>query len=230
MPQTPRLLELFSGTGSVGRSFREKGWEVVSVDLDPKSGANLITDVGTWYFQAAHPPGFFDCVWASPPCTHYSSARTTAKTPRDLEGSDRLVQKALDIAAYHRPKGGHFIENPQSGLLKGRAVVQALSFVDTSYCKYDYPYRKTTRIWTDNTHFKPNNACSRNEPCYVMAELGHHTMTAQRGPGKHKGSPISGDCCSLNQLHSMPKKLCDQIAEAATHALETHDEESFLSE
>jgi len=28
----------------------------------------------------------------------YSRARTTAKTPRDLEGSDKLVQRVLDLA------------------------------------------------------------------------------------------------------------------------------------
>ena len=34
-----RLLELYSGTGSVGRAFAALGWDVVSVDLDPRANA-----------------------------------------------------------------------------------------------------------------------------------------------------------------------------------------------
>ncbi len=118
----PRLLELCSGTGSIGRAFDAIGWDVTSVDVDPKSNASIITDVGSWDYKVFE-PGYFDCVWASPPCTHYSRARTTATTPRDLEGSDRLVQTVLDIIAFFKP-ASFFIENPQTGLLKGRDVVR----------------------------------------------------------------------------------------------------------
>ena len=154
---------------------------------------------------------------ASPPCTHYSRARTTASTPRDLEGSDRLVQKVLDIIGYHKP-ATFFIENPQTGLLKDRAVVHGLCYSDTSYCKYDFPYRKATRIWHNSFQFQPQVMCSGASPCYVCQELGHHEATAQRGPGKLKGSVRGLDRCSLHQLYSMPKKLCDEIAAAAAAA------------
>jgi site-specific DNA-cytosine methylase len=61
-----RLLELFAGTGSVGRAFRELGWEVVSLDIEP--GHTIQADVLTWDYRT-YPPGYFDCVHASPPCT-----------------------------------------------------------------------------------------------------------------------------------------------------------------
>ena len=41
----PRLLELFSGKGSIGRAFEAEGWEVVSLDLDRKFRPTVCCDV-----------------------------------------------------------------------------------------------------------------------------------------------------------------------------------------
>ena len=94
----PHLLELFSGTGSTGRVFEAAGWRVTSVDCEPRLGPTICCDV--LRLEPGMVQGNVDLIWASPPCTHYSIARTTAKTPRDLEGSDRLVQKVLDLADH----------------------------------------------------------------------------------------------------------------------------------
>ncbi len=163
-------------------------------------------------------PGRFYCIWASPPCTHYSRARTTASTPRDLEGADRLVRRVLEIIDYHKP-ASFFIENPQTGLLKDRDVVSGLSFSDTSYCKYGFKYQKKTRIWHNNFHFEPETMCSGASPCWAARDLGHHEATAQRGPGMLKGGLRASDRCSLDRLYSIPELLCDQIAAAASATL-----------
>ena len=110
----PLLVELFSGTGSIGRAFRQKGWDVFAVDLNPKAAADLHIDV--LELTPAMLPAHIDAIWASPPCTHYSRARTKAKTPRDLTGSDKLVQQVLDLVAHYGVP--FFMENPHSGLLK----------------------------------------------------------------------------------------------------------------
>ena len=42
----PRLLELFSGTDSIGSVFKAQSWEVTSVDSDPRAHATVHADMG----------------------------------------------------------------------------------------------------------------------------------------------------------------------------------------
>ena len=80
----------------MGKAFQDKGWLVTSVDIREDFNPSILCDVMAFDVKMLEGP--VDLLWATPPCTHYSSARTTAKTPRDLIGSDALVQKVLAIA------------------------------------------------------------------------------------------------------------------------------------
>ena len=196
----PVLLELFSGTGSVGRSFRACGWDVFSVDIDAAAKPTLVANVLDLQWDALPPR--VDCIWASPPCTHYSRARTKAKTPRDLEGSDALVQKVLDITdRYGVP---WFMENPHSGLLESREVVEYLPFKVVDYCKYGKPYRKRTAIWT-NTWWEPRQPLCKHD-CPVSTGS-KHISRAQQVPSSNTDVRYS-----RNELYSIPPALCDEIA------------------
>ena len=201
----PVLLELFSGTGSVGRSFRARGWEVFSVDIDATAKPTLVANVLDLQLDAL--PVRVDCIWASPPCTHYSRARTKAKTPRDLEGSDAIVQKVLDILDFYITCSW-FMENPESGLLKGREVVAGLPFQVVDYCKYGKPYRKRTAIWT-NTYWEPARSLCKHD-CPVSSGS-RHTARAQQGTSSATDVRYSRD-----ELYSIPPALCDEIADYAT--------------
>ena len=114
------ILELFSGTGSIGDAFTNGGWDVTSLDASKKGSATICCDILLWDYKA-YESGYFDAIWASPVCTHYSAARTNAKTPRDFEWADSLVLKTLEIIEYFKPNTW-YIENPQSGLLKNPSL------------------------------------------------------------------------------------------------------------
>ena len=221
----PRCLELFSGTGSIGRAFRDRGWEVVSLDVDAKSCPTVVADILKWDFKT-YPKGYFDFVWASPLCTYYSIARSTKKsTPEELAYADSLVQKSLEIIKYFGASWA--FENPASGRLKGRPFLVALDLQwrDVTYCMYNGPgYKKQTRIWNNlGSHWKPLPICCKTSRCRFFAN-NMHPLTAQRGPCRSSKGKRVGDGFTQNQLYHIPAALCDEIARAAESALrERHD-------
>jgi len=210
------MLDVFAGTGSMARAFRELGWETLTVDLNARMAPDVCCDVIEWDYRQ-FPRDHFDFVHASPPCTEYSRARTTAKTPRNLELADRLVEKALEIVAYFRPRAGYTVENPQTGLLKDRDVVAGLPWVDATYCMYAPPgYRKCTRFWTNLAGFWFPKCCGRDGMRCEFWDGRRHPCSAQRGPGN---GPTDRRF-TVHELHAMPHGLCLEIATAASWKLE----------
>ncbi len=89
------MLDLFAGTGSATAAFRDAGWEVVRVELDPQHEAEFHADVRERSWHGRRP----DLVWASPPCTEFareSMPWTRTGTTPSLElvdAVDRIVQE-----------------------------------------------------------------------------------------------------------------------------------------
>ena len=103
-----RILELFSGTGSVGKVAVELGHEVVALDRD--MAADIQTDIMDWDYRAAFQPGHFDFIWASPPCTEYSRAKS--RGIRKIDEANEVVKRTLEIIEYFHPEH-YLIENPR---------------------------------------------------------------------------------------------------------------------
>lgn len=144
-----RLLELFSGTGSVRKAVGDQFEEVVSIDILAKFNPTEVSDILTWDYKK-YPPGYFDVIWASPPCTEYSIVLNGhPNRPRNLVLADSIVQRTIEIINYFNPERW-FMENPQTGLLKNREFMLGLPYVDVDYCRYsNWGYKKRTRIWTN---------------------------------------------------------------------------------
>ena len=206
-----KVLILCSGTGSLDRAFAEEGWNVTSVDIDPKSNATYTADICDW-----QPPvgETWDCIWASPPCTEFSRALTTR--PRRLEEGLRIALRCLDLIIQLRPTVW-FMENPGTGLLPKQRHFDALPCDYVTYCKYGYPYKKLTWIANNCSTWHPRIVCCNAYPCTAMLN-GRHPNSAQRGPTRGKDG-LYGSACSLAQLYSLPPVLCHEIAQAAGRQL-----------
>ena len=161
------ILELFSGTKSVGKCCDALGWNSVSVDL--LLPADHEVDIMEFNYKQ-YPKDHFDIIWASPPCTEYSSMNNCRpKKIPDIEGSNKLVKKTLEIIKYFNCEYW-FIENPQTGTLKNQDFMIDLDFYDIDYCMYNHPARKRTRIWTNKKKWN-NLLCDKT--CGLIKDNKH---------------------------------------------------------
>ena len=202
-----RILELFSGTGSVGQVFGEEGWEVISLDCDPRTTPTIVEDIRLWD-HSVYPRGYVDMVWASPCCTHYSIARKRAKTPRNLDWADSLVLRTLELIDYFSPSVW-FIENPATGYLKTRSFMAGLPYADVDYCCFsNWGYRKRTRLW--NNLGLVGRLCPGKGLCPNMDGI-RHKSTAQQGKNESVAGDIYGKHHPREQLHKIPPNLVNYI-------------------
>jgi site-specific DNA-cytosine methylase len=69
------MLDLFSGLGGASQAMKDRNWEVVTVDNDPRFNTDIQCDVRNPALLDILPHKSFDLVWASPPCVDFSVIR-----------------------------------------------------------------------------------------------------------------------------------------------------------
>ncbi len=125
------ILHLCADTGSDSYPYsQDPEYEVIRIG----------SDIGV---ENYHPPKNVYGVFANPPCTNFSSVRTSAKIPRNEEEGMRLVKECQRIIAECSPSFW-VIENPATGLLKkylGKPVF--------TYQPWEFgsPWSKKTALW-----------------------------------------------------------------------------------
>ena len=204
--EQPRILELCSGPNRpASRALRRRypKAKVVTVDIDPNAHPDVVADIVNWTSgRLPWSPGDFDIIWASPPCTEYSRAKTTGF--RNLESADAIVQAALRIIETLRPSAW-FLENPR-GLLRERKFMLAYQrFRNTcTYCRYGAPYRKETDIWSNVRNLSLEHCDAA--PCKHWLQSKRHPRTAQRGSTRSgtRGTP-------REQAYEPPRALMDVL-------------------
>jgi hypothetical protein len=213
-----KFLVLFCGTGSVEKAIasRYQGAEIISLDIQAKWEPTHLCDILEWVAPGEgtmhdYPPGYFDFVWASPPCTEYSRAKTVGI--RDLAAADERVEATLKALNYLQPRY-YVIENPQ-GLLHERRVMHRTVMGDwlpdmkqeVTYCHYGTEFKKPTHLWTNLMLSRPLRKCTKLTPCTHRATWGFHPTTAQSGPSK-SGAKGSGSAAAV---YPIPEKLLAEL-------------------
>lgn len=189
-----KILELFSGTQSISKRFKEAGHEVFTVELDPQFSdissltmnvLDLTSDLVLLKF------GRPDVIWASPPCEKFSIASCShhwikegdVLTPRhdDAILAQELVKHTLKLIEELQPTV-YFIENPR-GMLRKMPFMQEANEKGrhtVTYCQYGDNRMKPTDLWTNHPdpQFKP--MCKNGMPCHESAPRGSKTGTQGR--------------------------------------------------
>ena len=140
-----RALDLFCGQKSAARVLEKHGFQVETLDSDPKRDPSICVDILEWDFRSAYPPGYFHTIMAAPPCTEYSAAKW--RPPRNPESADPVVKNTLEIIEYFQPEIW-WLETPRNGLLTRRDFMQCYPWVDCDHCQFeDLGYQKPTRFF-----------------------------------------------------------------------------------
>lgn len=189
MSQNKIILDLCGGTGSWSEPYRKAGYDVHLITLpdfdiretlyfqgDDRDGS-WNDNLGVHFFPTGGPDGprgddgimlnFSDIhgILAAPPCTQFSLARQTAKTPRDFQGAMELVRFCLDIIYACRIHGNlkfWALENP-TGYLR-----QFLGKPPMRFMQWEYGGRfdKPTDLWG---YFNTPRKLIRERPIWAQA-------------------------------------------------------------
>ena len=180
-----KLLELFSGQGSISKTFMEHGHQAYRVDWSKEVEAELHADVGALTLGDVLQlcDGVPDIIWASPQCTTYSIAthrhRTLAEglQPKTETAAqdDRINVAMWDLIDQLIQAGTtyYFVENPR-GRMRHMPFVQGRLRYTVSYCSYgrrgnakgfEHTYtNKPTDIWTNHTWPGFDPLCTKSRP------------------------------------------------------------------
>lgn len=222
--ETPvlRVLDLFSGLEGWAAVFRERGHDVVTLDFDPKFGADHVADIFSISdLSQLERSGPFDVILASPPCEAFS----TGSIGRHWTGGARAyvpkstkARVALDIVEHTFrliddyvagwPGTLYVIENPRGVM---RKITPRPPTSTTWYCQWGETRAKPTDLWTNVTLYPPGEwpSCRNGAP-------DHDAQSRYYAKRKALGQTGGTQGLASPELRALiPRALATAIAEYA---------------
>lgn len=101
------MLDLCCGLKGASQAMRDRGWQVVTLDIDPQFNPDIVADLREWSWHGDCP----DLIWISPPCTEFArESMPWCKTGNQpdlsiVNAAQRLVQEIGGLWVIENVRG-----------------------------------------------------------------------------------------------------------------------------
>lgn len=129
-----RCLDLFAGHGTASQPFRDRGWQVTTVEIDADFSPDIAADIQSW--EPLFRPEHFDFIWASPPCTAFSVASGGRHFRRENAKRQRWYPDAPGRGHHRRRRG----QVDQSGHIQDAIHGHVISDGVDAMARAEVPY------------------------------------------------------------------------------------------
>ena len=190
-----KILELFSGSRSIGKVAEKRGHKVFSSDFIDFPNTNYVCDILDFNINKI-PFDKVDVLWSSVPCETFSIASVRyhwekgyvfkPKTKRAEKGI-KILNKTIEIIEkllIKNPKMLWYVENPRGKMRKSPIWKNIIHKRDTiTYCQYETDKKreerrmKPTDIWHNNPLWISKTMCKNGDTCHQSAPRGSQTGT-----------------------------------------------------
>tara|TARA_R110000751_G_scaffold113783_1_gene212923 strand:+ start:50 stop:724 length:675 start_codon:yes stop_codon:yes gene_type:complete len=213
------VLELFSGSRSIGKEAEKRGNNVFSSDFVDFPNTDYVCDIMNFDINKI-PFDKVDMLWASPPCESFSVASIghhwvkgemfSPKTENAKKGIKILLRtmEIIEALLESNPNMIWYVENPRGKMRKSPHWNTITHIRHTiTYCQYEMKTKKNreerrmkpTDLWTNNFDWTPKPMCKNGDSCHQSAPRG-----SQAGTQGLK---------SYYDRSKIPSELCKEIIE-----------------
>lgn len=203
-----KVLDMFSGLGGFSQAFKDRGYDVITIDINPDFKPTINIDImKTNAKELIEGYGAFNVVLASPPCNCFSVASIghywrNGLPDKRTKDAIEIIKHTLNLIYDLHPKYW-FLENPRAML---RTIIGNPP-VTVYYAQYGEDRLKPTDIWGRHPKgFKEMQIADKSLLDYTPAPRGSKTGTQglngadQRAKIPYKLSECICKLCEQNDL------------------------------